>query len=71
MDYIIDRFEGNFAVCQNMKNESIVNIEKSLIVGNAKEGDVITLDNGKYFFDEKKTSERRNLIKAKFDSLWK
>ncbi len=70
MDYVIDRFEGDFAVCQNILDDSIRNIKKNIIPNDVKEGDIITFENGKYFFDEKKTNERKKYIKEKFDALW-
>jgi len=70
MDYVIDRFEGKFAVCQNIIDEKIINVERDLISGNVSEGDVVTFKDGKYFFNEEITNERKNIIKRKFDSLW-
>lgn len=70
MDYVIDRFEGKFAVCQNVIDEKIINVERDLIFGDVSEGDVVTFKDGKYFFNEEITNERKNIIKRKFDSLW-
>ena len=68
--YIIDRFEGNFAVCQNLQNEKMQNIQKNLLPKNVKESDVIFFEDNKYFFDEEKTLERKKIIEDKFNSLW-
>ncbi len=70
MDYIIDRFEGKFAVCEKADSEDIVNIEINLISDNVREGDVITFKSGYYVFDEEKTNNRKNAVKRKFDTLW-
>lgn len=70
MDYIIDRFEGDFAVCQNVSDDRIKNVRLNLILGEVKEGDVITFENGKYFLNIQKTNERKKRIKEKFDALW-
>ena len=70
MDYIIDRFEGDFAVCQNVSDDGIKNVRLNLILGEVKEGDVITFENGKYFLNIQKTNERKKRIKEKFDALW-
>ncbi len=69
-DYIIDRFEENFAVCQKISGEKTENIDKSLIPKNLKEGDVITFKDGKFFFNEEKTNERKKVINKKFNALW-
>jgi len=71
MEYIIDRFEESFAVCQNIINDNIENIKREFIPKEAKEGDVIVFSDGKYFLDNKKTEKRKKIIKEKFDSLWK
>ena len=66
--FIIDRFEGDFAVCE--ANEEMVNIPKALLPNNAKEGDVITEQNGKYTVDADKTENRRKNIQKLIDDLW-
>ena len=48
--YIIDRFEGDFAVCENynIDEDSVIkieNIKKELIPEDAKEGDIIVVNN--------------------------
>ncbi len=69
-DYIIDRFEENFAVCEKISTHKTENINKSHLPQNLKEGDIITLKSGKFFFNEEKTNERKNHINQKFNSLW-
>ncbi|MCI8805833.1 MAG: DUF3006 domain-containing protein [Clostridiales bacterium] len=71
MEYIIDRFEGNFAVCQNTVSDEIKNVESGLIPKGAEEGDVIVFTGDKYFLDSDKTKERKKVIEEKFNSLWK
>lgn len=70
MDYVIDRFEDSIAVCQNLDDEKMQNIDISLIDGNVNEGDIITFENGRYYLNKAKTDERKKAIKKKFDSLW-
>lgn len=73
MNYIIDRFEGKFAVCEKYDGLELeyVNIEKEVLPNNLKEGDVITFDGNKYFFNDSETKARKNLLNNKFNSLWK
>ena len=70
MDYIIDRFEGDFAVCQNFSTSKFQNIKKSDIPKNAKEGDIITFENNIFLIDEAKNQKRQNEINSKFNSIW-
>lgn len=53
--YTLDRFEGNYAVCENRNTGEIINIEKSLIDNTCKEGDIIKFENGKYVLDNEAT----------------
>lgn len=70
MEYIIDRFEENFAVCQNISDERIKNVERKLIPKEAREGDIIVFSDEKYFLDIEKTEKRKKIIEEKFNSLW-
>lgn len=69
LKFIIDRFEGDLAVCEK-EDKKIINIEKSKLPSNVKEGDVIVYENGKYSIDLKETNERKRKIKKLMDSLW-
>lgn len=63
MKIIIDRFEGDYAVCE-MENLKIVNIPKEL-VPSAQEGDIIKIDVLK---DE--TKKRKEEIKKLMDNIF-
>ena len=45
---IIDRFQGNFAVVEDSETDSVTNIDKALIDEAAKEGDVLSFEDGAY-----------------------
>jgi hypothetical protein len=64
MQYTIDRFEGNFAVVE-LENETFVNIPRSAIPSEAKEGDVITV-----MVDKGETEKREKRIKELEGSLF-
>ena len=49
--YIIDRFEENFAVCENRETEEMKNIDIKELPENIKEGDVLRYKNGEYILD--------------------
>jgi hypothetical protein len=66
MRIIIDRFEGDHAVCELSERE-MVNINKCLIPENAKEGDVLNIN---ITIDISETNKRKSDIKKLEDELW-
>ena len=70
MYYIIDRFEEEYAVCENSETGKMENIEKNKIPTEAKKGDVIVLIDGEYLLDIYKTEERKRIINSKIKDLW-
>ncbi len=69
--FSIDRFEGDFAICEDRKTKKMVNIEKSLLPIGATEGDVIRFVNGKYILDIAQTKKEKEEIKNLVDNLFK
>lgn len=66
----IDRFEGNFAICED-KDEKYFGIELSEMPKGAKEGDILEIDDeGVLTINVDATKERRTKMKKKTDSLW-
>ena len=61
---IIDRFEGDFAVCET-ESLDFVNIPKKALPENAVEGDVITVK-----IDGDETHERKKRIDGLMNSLF-
>ena len=68
MKYIIDRFENSFAVCQNQETHEMLNLNKTLLPDNAKEGDLIEYEDGKIELLD--NTELRAKIREKMNSLW-
>ena len=68
--YVIDRFEGNYAVCENRETQEMKNINIYELPENIKEGDVLRYENGEYFLDcdLKQTIEER--IKEKTQNIF-
>ena len=60
--FAIDRFEGKFAICENLKTKEMVNIDISKLPHNAKESDVITLKDNVFYLDNRKTDLRKDYI---------
>lgn len=58
MRYVIDRFEGSFAVLED-DEENHFNIEKSLLPDEARENDVIDFDGSCYKVNAEETEKRR------------
>ncbi|MBX4270685.1 DUF3006 domain-containing protein [Clostridium estertheticum] len=69
MDVIIDRFEGNYAVCEK-EDRTMIDIKKSKIPSIAKEGDVLSIDNDVIIIDIEKTKKRLNEIEKLTKGLW-
>lgn len=69
--FSIDRFENNFAICENMQTHEMINIEKSLIPENCKSGDILAFKEGKYVLDKSQTLKKQNEIKNLVNSLLK
>lgn len=67
---VIDRFEGNFAVCENRETLEMENIEISKLPQNIKQGDVIKSKNNQFELDEQSKSEIEERIKNKMKNLF-
>lgn len=66
--YIIDRFEGDYAVLEREKGGTIDVLKSDL--PEAREGDVILLENGFYRVDKEDTLRRQELIAEKMRKLF-
>jgi len=69
MKVSIDRFEGEIAVCEQ-DNGEILHIEKSRLPENAKEGDVLDIDDDVITIDHDETEQRKEQIKKLVDDLF-
>lgn len=69
MELIIDRFEEEYAVCED-ENKKILNINKSKIPKQAKEGDIIIYRDGTYILDKEKSLNRKKHIEELTKDLW-
>lgn len=71
ISYSIDRFEGEFAVCENRETKEFINIKKNLLPKNCKSGDIITFKNGEYILDIENTKKEKDEIKELVNNLFK
>lgn len=66
---VIDRFEGEFAVCE-LQDKSMIDIKKEQIPDSAHEGDVLKIENGKITLDKKTTDKIQKEIQELTEDLW-
>lgn len=69
--YSIDRFEGDYAVCENKQTCEFVNIPKSKLPKNAIRGSIIIYSNGVYTLDDTLTLKEQSEIKNIVNNLFK
>lgn len=69
MRVVIDRFEGAFAVCEK-ENREMINIEKFRIPSEAKEGDMLIIEQDFIAIDKEGTEKRKSEIQKLMDDLW-
>ena len=69
-ELVIDRFEGNIAVCEDRKTGKKIEILKEDLEEGLKEGDIIKEKNGKYvkYIELQEKTEKR--IEEKMNRLW-
>jgi hypothetical protein len=70
MRVIIDRFEGEFAVCEVSDEERMINLPLKDLPEGAKPGDVLKISDGGITIDNEETADRKKRINNLLDSLW-
>ncbi len=69
MRIVIDRVEGEYAVCE-LEDGSMTDIHLSILPADIKAGNVLFFADGKYIVDIKAQEERRAKIIALQDSIF-
>lgn len=69
MKLIIDRFEGDYAVCER-EDKTMIDIERSKLPEGAKEGSVLLVDGNNISLDENETLLQSEHIKKMMNDLW-
>lgn len=69
MIVIIDRFEGEFAVCE-CEDKTMINIEIDKLPQDIHEGDVLVIDGDNIKVDYEETSRRREEIESLTQNMW-
>ena len=70
MKVIIDRFEGDYVVCEK-EDGIMIDIEKDKICKDAKEGDILLVTENEITIDERATRNRKEEIEKLTKDLWK
>ena len=70
MKVIIDRFEGDYVVCEK-EDRKMIDIKKAEVPVDAKEGDVLEIDNDQITIDVAATKKRKLDIENLAKNLWK
>ena len=69
--FSVDRFEGDFAVCENRTTGDFINIPISELPENVKKGSILKFENGIYILDIESTKKEQEEIKNLVDNLFK
>ena len=69
MKYIIDRVEDNIVVCENLETKEMIELDKSLLPKNIKDGNVLLFENNEYKLDLNEEELRRQRIRERFNRL--
>ena len=70
MYYIVDRIEGNFAVCECIETQEMKEIELDKLPNGINSGDVIKNEDGIFIIDLNQTEKRKQIIHNKTKGLW-
>lgn len=70
MDIIIDRFEGDFAVCERQADGKMIDIPREQLPKDVKEGDYLTIEGDQVTIRPEKRREREARIQKLMDQLW-
>ena len=66
--YIVDRFEEEYLVLEKETGETLDVLKKE--IPDAKKGDVVIFENGKYTVDIEETQVRKKIIAEKLRKLF-
>ena len=69
MKVVIDRFEGDYAVCEK-EDRTMMDVLRSSIPAQSKEGDVLNMEDGVITIDTEETDKRRKLIEELTKDIW-
>lgn len=59
--FTLDRYESNYAVCENRTTGEMFDIPRLMVDPYARDGDILKLENGKYRIDYNETEKQREI----------
>lgn len=68
--YVIDRFEGDYAVCENRENREMFNIKKANLPNDISEGDVLTYKENTFSINNELREEIEQRISEKVKNIF-
>ena len=71
MQWVVDRFEEDIVVLENMETQEIENFDKTEFPEDINEGDIVELIDGMWIINQETTASRTQKIKDKFKRLKK
>lgn len=69
MKYSVDRIEGDIVVLDNVETTEIIQVNKNDLGFEVREGNILTLVNGKFTLDMAEEVRRRNALRERMDRL--
>jgi len=69
MKVVIDRFEGDFAVCEK-EDRTMLNVKRSKLPSNVKEGDALIIDGDAIKIDPAETAKRKKVAEKLIANVW-
>lgn len=69
MRAVIDRFEGDFAVCEK-EDRTMLNVKRNKLPANAKEGDVLIIEGDTTRIDSTETTKRKKATQKLMENVW-
>lgn len=70
MRVLIDRFEGDFAVCEK-EDRTMLNIKLTMLPANAKEGDVLVIEGNTVGIDDAETEKKKIAAEKLVENVWR
>lgn len=69
--FTLDRYESNYAVCENRTTGEMYDIPKSMVDSSVREGKILKFENGKYRVDYEESIKQSKVIKELVEKVTK
>lgn len=68
--WVVDRFEGEYVICENRNTKEKLEIQKEKLPKKIKEGSVLNYKEGKFSIDLEEEKKIEDRIRKKMQDLW-